>query len=128
METTINIIKQHVCDYTYNPKHKMCINHYHSSVIVNSTKSGKNTLLLGAMPTMNFSEKHVNNEKDNHSLLTVCERAQVLSPSGVKPELPKKINRRDDTLCRHNENRDNINDVLMQDKINSDYIFQNYNE
>ena len=90
METTINIIKQHICDYTYNPKHKICINHHHSSVIVNYAKSGKNMLLLGAIPTMNFSEKHVNNEKDNYSLLIVCERAQVLSPSGTKPELPKK--------------------------------------
>ena len=80
------------------------------------------------MPTMNLSEKHVNDEKDNHSLLTVCERAEVSSPSGVKQELPKKMNRRDETMCRCNKNRDNVNDILMQEKINSDYTFQNNNE
>ena len=90
-ETTIDIIKEHVSDCTCNPKDKICINHCHSSVIVNSAKSGKNALLLGAVSAMNLSQNHANNEKENHSLLTVCERAQVLSLSSMNLELLKKL-------------------------------------
>ena len=120
-DETIKILEKNIDNFTYDPNNhtdfRTCINHYHPSVMLEESKRGSNTLLLGALPTINLSRASPKNKNNNHSMITENDRHDLLNSCSLKVSAPKKINRRDECMLKCNINRNNVHEEIMKKSI-----------